>query len=96
MVEVSQLLEIWMFHQLGCCPALVFIVDQHLSYDVLAIWGNMRYQMIETLELLCRKINLHMGSMLSEIIKNFFTRCAKNFMNLINLVKLIISREQRA
>lgn len=51
---------------------------------------------MEALELPWRKIDLHMGRMLSEVIKDFFTWRPQNVMNLIYLVELIISREQRA
>lgn len=84
-----------MLHELRSSPPLILVVDQHFRDYILAVWGDVWYQMVESLELSWRKVDFHVGCMLSKVIKDFFARCPQYVMNLINLVELIISREQR-
>jgi hypothetical protein len=71
-VEVPQLLKVGVLHQLGGCPALVLVINQHFRNDVLPIWRHMRYQMVKPFEFLWREIYLHVGCVLPEIIEDFF------------------------
>lgn len=95
MVKVSQFFEVWVLHQLRCCPPLILIVDKHFRNYILPLWGDVWYQVMEPLILSWRKVYFHVSCMLSEVIKDFFTRCPQYVMDLIDLVKLVISREQR-
>ena len=95
MVKVSQFFEVWVLHQLRRSPPLIFVVDKHFRDYILPVWGDVWYQVMEPLKLSWRKVDFHVSCMLSEVIKDFFTRCPQYVMNLIDLVELIISREQR-
>jgi len=95
-VEFLQLLKVRVLHQLRGCPALILVVNQHFWNDVLAIWRDMRYQVIKAFKLLWREIYLHVSCMSPEIIKDFLRGSSKNFMNLVNLVEFIISWKQWA
>ena len=94
-IEFSQLLEIGVLHELGGCPALILVINQHFWNDVLAIWRDMWYQVIKAFKLLWREIYLHMSCMSPEIIKDFLRGSSKHFMDLVNLVELVISWKQR-
>ena len=96
MIKVPQLLEVRVLHELGGCPSLILVINQHFRNDVLALRGDMRYQMIKPFKLLWREVNLHVSCVFPEVIKDFFRGCAEDIMNLVDLVELIISWEEWA
>ncbi len=57
-----------MLQDLRGSVTLVWIVDQHFHYDVLGICRDMRDQPSDTHKLLCLKVELHVCSMLLEMI----------------------------
>lgn len=54
----------------------------------------MWYELLETFELSRREIDLHMGCMLLKVLQYFVVRRSQYFMDLINLIKFVISREK--
>jgi hypothetical protein len=83
-----------MLKQLGCCPALILVVYEHFRYYFLPFDRHMRYFVSKTLELLRRKVDLHMSSVLSEILEDLIGWGAENSVDSVYLVELVVSGKQ--
>ena len=91
----SELFEPVMLQGLTCCYSVIRIVDQQLLDEVLNIGTSVRYQLSNTGPLNSWEIELHMGSVLLEVIEQRFFRGAQYVMNFVNLIHFIFSWKQR-
>ena len=55
----------------------------------------MRNKMIETFAFFLGEINFHVGRMFAEVLHDFFRRGTDSLMDLVDLIKFVISREKR-
>ena len=95
-VEIAKLFEIRMLQELRRGPPLVFVVYQHPSDDFLSFRRDVLDSMDDALAFLVgRKIDLHVRRVAREVIEELFGRCANAFVDLIDLIELVLAREQR-
>ena len=94
-IKISQLLEIRMLQSLWCRPALIFVVYQHFGYNVLTLRRNVRNLLIKACAFLMREIYLHVCCMLSEVLQYIIIWRSTYFMDFVDLIKFIITWEQR-
>ena len=85
--------------------SLIWVIDNHLHNDVLGVWGNVRDQLLYPNKLLRLEVELHVSCMprksslirlitiLFEVFKQLLIRCSHDVMNLVDLVKFVVSRE---
>ena len=93
LILLPQLLEEIVFKYLRGCVAFIWIVNEHLGYDVLRIGGDMGDEFLDPNELLRLKVEFHVCSVLLEVVEQFLPRRAHYVMDLIDLVELVVSWE---
>ncbi len=84
-----------MFEGLAGSYAIVGVVYQQFLNEIGCLWAHMRDQFGDACPLsYVWKVELHVCSVLLELIQEVFRRGARYIMNLDYLVKFIIAREQ--
>ena len=92
---VAQLFKPGVFEGLTGCHAVVGVVDEHFLNEILDIFGGVWNQLENARATRCREVKFHVGSILLKLLKQVILGCSANVMDLVNLIKFIISREER-
>ena len=96
-VKVAELLEVGVLQQLGRGPPLVFVVDQHLGDDFLALRRHVLDAVANALALFTWiKVDLHVSCVPRKVVQELFVRCPDGLVDLVDLVELVLAGEQRA
>lgn len=74
---------------------VLFFVNQHLQDHVLRLLADMRDKFRNALKLLGREFKFHMGRVFLELVEQVLRRCSYDVMDLVDLVKFIVAREER-
>ena len=79
----------------ACSDSLLWVVDQHLHDQVHALIRHMRNQMPDPCTSLGWKVELDMGILVPfEPLEHVLLRGTQNIVDLVDLVELVLSREQ--
>ena len=84
-----------MFQGLSCSYSVIRIINQQFLNDVLDVGASVRYQLGDTSPLNNWEIELHVGSILLEVVEQRFFRGAQYVVNFVYLIHFIIPRKQR-
>ena len=84
-----------MFEGLASRHAVAVIVDEELCYDLLGVGGHIRDQLGDARPTLRFKVEFHVAGHALELGEKFGGRSAEDVMDLMHLVKFIVSWEQR-
>ena len=90
----SELFKPAVFQGLTCCYTVIRIINHQFRNEVLDIGASVRYQLNETGPLNSWEIELHVGSVLLEVVEQYFIRGAQYVVNFMYLIHLIITRKQ--
>ena len=84
-----------MSQQLRCCVSLISIVNQHLENYLLGFFRNIWYEVCDANELLRLEVKFHVSCILLEVVQELLGRCSENLMDLVDLVKLVVTWKER-
>ena len=94
LIIVPEFLETRMFQSLTCGHSVIRVVNEQFLNAVYGFRGYMRYKFGNASPILLGEVKLHVCGMLLELVKQFLRRCAQNVMDPMDLVKLVVAREQ--
>ena len=84
-----------MLQYLRSCVSFIWIIYQHFHYDVLGICAHVGDQFCYAYKFLSLEIKLHVCGVLLEVVQKLLRRRAHYIVDLIYLVKFVITRKQR-
>lgn len=83
-----------MFQCVFCSDSIVVVIDQQFMEDVPEIVRTSRRQkLLDANALLLREVYLHMRGLTPETVKDLLFGSAKDVVNPVDLVHLVLSRE---
>ena len=83
-----------MFQGLAGRHAVVGVVDEHFLNEILDILGGVGNQLENARATRCREVEFHVRRILLKLLKQVILRCSANVMDLVDLIKFVISREE--
>lgn len=83
-----------MLQNLGSCVTLIWIIYQHLHYNVLGVGTYVWDEFCYSYEFLCLEVKLHVCGMLLKMVEQLLRRRSHYVVNLIYLIKFVIARKQ--
>ena len=95
LILLSELFEEVVLQDLRSRVTLIWVVYQHLHYNVLSVCTHVGDQFGYTYEFLSLEVEFHVSSMLLKVVKKLLRRSPHDIVNLIYLIEFVISREQR-
>jgi hypothetical protein len=95
LILLSQLFEEVVLQDLRSRVTLIWIVYQHLHYNVLSVCTHVGDQFRYAYEFLSLEVEFHVSSMLLKVVKKLLRRCPHDIVNLIYLIKFVIPWKQR-
>jgi hypothetical protein len=91
---LPQVFEVRQFQKLVGSETVLFFVDQHLQDDVLGLLADVGDKLRDALEFLGGEFEFHMGRVFLELVKQVLRRRSNDVMDLVNLVELVVTREE--
>lgn len=93
-ISLSQVSEVRMLQSLCRCNPTVRVVDEQFQDEILSVCRYIMHEVSNTGSLLGRKVELHVSCMLLESVQELLLWGSKHTVNSVNLIQLIIAREE--
>ena len=90
---LPQLFEPLMLQGLTCCDSVIRIVHQQLLDQVLNFCARMGDQLYDPCSFYCGEVELHMGGIFLEVVKQALLGRPEDIVDFMNLINFIISRK---